>query len=219
MANDGASSIGICALRVARLDATGAPVAGATNGYCTNRVERLILRRVNRAGADIELENGCGALVDAYKQPDVLKRYDVEVVLTAPDPELEELLAGLTLITQTGAAIGVASEAVGANPAAGVCLEAWSKAWLGGGPVASSPYMRYVVPWSSPTYQDTTLENAFLLPSVVGPSYENPNITADGPFNDWPTGAAAVKSRSTFRFRDSALPTTQVGYIAVPAQP
>jgi hypothetical protein len=62
-----------------------------------------------------------------------------------------------------------------------------------------------------------TLEDAFASIVVNGYSSENSNITANGPFNDWPTDIAAaggVTSSMGF-FLDTAIPTASCEAIAV----
>lgn len=216
--NDGAASLQACAMRVTRLDASGATPAGATNMIVTDDLISVEFKAVLESGDDFTVKNACGGIALSYKAPDSLKRYDVTLTIPNVDPELEEMLTGATLITATGNTIGVSAPAVGQLTNNGVCLEIWTKAWIGGGPAASLPYWRYVVPHWSPAPGDFKIEGAPLQPGFSGPTWENSNI-GNGPNNDWPTGLLPTAGRSYSRYRDSALPSVAtVGYQATPAQ-
>lgn len=78
-------------------------------------------------------------------------------------------------------------------------------------------YWRYVFPKAVLQPGDFTLENAARQIVFTGPMYENPGIN-NGPANDFPTGLLATSNRVYSYFRDSALPTTSVGYVTVVAQ-
>jgi len=131
--SDCASSIQVCALRVARLAADGTTPAGATNLYVTDKLAELAIAPVYDTGDEIDVKGGCGQIIVAYKDPDKLKRLDLTLTMEMVDPELTELVTGSSLITVGGMSMGYALPAVGAAAAPGVSLEAWSKAWIGGG--------------------------------------------------------------------------------------
>lgn len=78
-------------------------------------------------------------------------------------------------------------------------------------------YWRYVFPKAILQPADFTLENAARQVVFSGPMYENPGIN-NGPANDFPAGLLATSNRVYSYFRDSALPTTSVGYVTVVAQ-
>lgn len=130
---DCASSIQVCALRVARLAADGTTPAGATNLYVTDKLAELAIAPVYTTGDEIDVKGGCGQVIVAYKDPDRLKRLDLTLTMEMVDPELTELITGSSLITVAGQSMGYALPAVGAAAPNGVSLEAWSKAWIGGG--------------------------------------------------------------------------------------
>lgn len=93
------SSLQGCAVRVARLDANGAPIAGPNNLYVSNQWVKVTWKAEYEAGQEFTLRNACGDLTTLYKDRDVAKRYSVELDLSVPDPELEELLTGAAVIT------------------------------------------------------------------------------------------------------------------------
>lgn len=154
--NDCAISLQICALRVARLAADGTTPAGATNLYITDKMTRLDIAPNMEAGDEQTLKTGCGAIALAYKDVDRLKRADVTLTVATTDPEFQELVAGYSLITSGGQSIGAAAPAVGAAPPAGVSIEAWTKAWIGGGPPPGQIYTDMVTVSASPNLVSAT---------------------------------------------------------------
>jgi hypothetical protein len=154
--NDCPVSLQFCALRVARLAADGTTPAGATNMIVTDKQIRCQVTPQFEAGDDITFKTGCGAIAAAYKDVDRLKRVDIELQVATLDPELAELIAGYTLITQGGNSTGAAYPAVGATPGPGVSIEGWTKAWMGGGPPPGQTFTDGVTTNASPTVTSAT---------------------------------------------------------------
>jgi hypothetical protein len=102
--------------------------------YVTDRLAELQVQPQYEAGDEITVKGGCGQILVAFKDMDRLKRIDLNLTLETVDPELTELITGSSLITQSGQSMGYSFPAVGAAAITGVCLEAWSKGWIGGGP-------------------------------------------------------------------------------------
>lgn len=123
----------MCALRVARLAADGTTPAGASNMYVTDKLAELGITPQYEEGDEITAKGGCGQILVAFKDMDRLKRLELSLTLESVDPELIELATGATLITTAGQSMGFSLPAVGAAAITGVSLEAWSKAWIGGG--------------------------------------------------------------------------------------
>ena len=78
-------------------------------------------------------------------------------------------------------------------------------------------FWRYVFPKAVLQPSDFTLENAARQVVFTGPMYENPGIN-NGPNNDFPAGFLSTAGRVYSYFRDSALPSTSIGYVATPSQ-
>lgn len=131
--SDEAASLQACAMRVTRLAADGSTPAGSTNLIVTGAFIKVDVKGVFEAGDDISQKNACGNIALAYKDPDHFKRFDLAITMTNPNPEFAEMLVNGSLITASGNSIGLSVPAVGTAPALGVCLEVWTKAWLGGG--------------------------------------------------------------------------------------
>lgn len=94
------AQIATCALRLAKLDATGATPAGATNGYCTKQFSTLEIKKVEEAGQEVTSRDACGDLdVNWFGRP-ILKRYDLTLTVSRFEPELDALLLSSTLLTK-----------------------------------------------------------------------------------------------------------------------
>lgn len=212
--NDGAGSILALAMRVARLDASGAPVPGANNAYVTDTLVKIDFEEEYDTGDEVTKKNGAGRICLSYKADDTLKRLKFGLTICAPDPELYELLSGGVVITAGGDSIGYAPPKVGGPSVTnGVSIEAWSRAQVGGAAAASRPYIRWPFPLIKLTRKGRTLESDAMDNPFEGFGYENPNF-GNGPFNDWPY----VSDRLYMAARESTLPTATVGYVSTPAQ-
>lgn len=95
------ASIFVCAMRVCRLTSTGAKVSGATAGYVSGAIAKLSPKPVYLPGPTASVVNGCGGLAAAYKGRPVLQRYEFDLEVVTPDPELDEVLAGSSLVLGT----------------------------------------------------------------------------------------------------------------------
>lgn len=206
-------------LRVARLATDGTCVAGADNGYVTDKVVRFAIKPNRRAGKEIAKDDGRGNQCFNLKVPDVTTRYDVELEICGSDPELTELLAGGVIFragastTTTGyrpprlGAIGVPN---------GTSIEGWSDAVdAQGAPLPTLPFMRYAFPKVFLDGGDWSLEADAKGNLFTGYAIENANW-GDGPFNDW-SGPSAIAAWQ--RYRVASLPAASLGYSTVPAQP
>lgn len=96
---DSSGRVHACALRIGRLDANGVPLAGTSNGYITNTFARLRKTPQIEAGAEVNPRDACGGVAFSYKGRDVTTRYNLEMDLLKPDPELLELLVSAPLLT------------------------------------------------------------------------------------------------------------------------
>ncbi len=107
MANlpDGAAAIWCQAMRVSALDPNGYVDPGA-NSYVTNQLIKATITPVTATGDDIELKNANGDLVTFAKHGDIPKYATVSLELGTPDPALEQICCGGTLLTSSAAALG-----------------------------------------------------------------------------------------------------------------
>lgn len=215
----------VCRVRVARLSASGAPDDGASNGYVTDALISIAKSTVVEAGEDEVKRNGCGVTCQQARTDDVVIGSDITLTLCTLDPQLLELMIDGTLFVDAGT-----SEVMGMKePSPGdttvpFCLEWWTKAWDGSGQaepliLSGSPgYWHHVVPLAKGRFGDLTFENAITDIVVELRGRPNPNITANGPFNDWDADVAArngVDSGYGF-WLDANLPTASCEYVNVP---
>lgn len=212
---DAAAQVKALMLRVARLAADGTTPAGPDGLYVTDSLVRIERRSVFAESEEIEEKNGRGVPCVTFPGNRYVKRHDLTIVVCTPDEELEELLAGGTLLTSGGNTIGYAEPAVGTQPNPnGVSIEAWTYAVVDGAPAAVNPYRWYAWPRVYDIVrEDDTFEDGALLPTFTGKAVQNPNW-GNGPLNDWPS----TSTRILQRVRTPDLPTSQVGYQAIPAQ-
>lgn len=211
---DGAGAVFALALRVARLAVDGAPAVGVSNMYVSNALVKIDFEPQYKEGTKIEDENGSGELCVSYEGDDTLLNYKVTIELCTPDPELSELLGGGTVLSNTGAAVGLASPAVGgiAGHANGVSVEAFARAVLDGGSAPDLPFIHHVFPKIrklKPTGSRTIgAEN--MHSTFEGIAVGNANW-GDGPKNDW--DLASDKPHQWARV--AAVPAAVLGYQAV----
>lgn len=217
------TSVDICALRVAKLTAAGAPDTGADNGYVTDATISLGITVEVRDGEELEQINGCGAICATLKEPDKVKRVSLDLDLCQLDAFLIEFLTGAsTFVDGSGDAIGQQLPAVGTE-AGPTCVEAWSKAWDDSSQAVdpfttpNETYIHWVFPFTRWVQGAFTLEHQLMIVPLTGDGAENDQITADGPFDDWPVEVAGVGgvTRIGGWFFDPALPTVACQPITV----
>jgi hypothetical protein len=114
---DHAASVTGVALRVTRLDATGAPIVGASNSFVTNAFMSMGFTPEYTEGDEVEEKGADGGVCVYYKLPDTLKRVTFELAICAPDPELTEILVGGTILSTGGSSFTVTNEELTANVA------------------------------------------------------------------------------------------------------
>jgi len=102
--NDGAQSILAVACRISALDVNGFPPVGA-NAYTTDTLIKATLSPVTETGVEIVTVGADGNLHGTYKHGDMIKYWTIALDLVAPDPNLENLLCGGTILSDTGTAL------------------------------------------------------------------------------------------------------------------
>lgn len=224
VANQCLASVDICLMRVAGLASTGAPQSGA-HGYVTDILETAKLGTTNDEINESIRRNGCGQIVTRIPKQVSVKGSSFSVDLTKWERDLIKLFCGGTVLTSGGNSVGYKAPALADGQAPPVCVELWSKAWDGSGQAVtalSTPnasYHCWVLPFVQCSLSEFTLANGDTIFTVTGEGSENPNITVNGPWNDWPTFAAAQNGFNTAfgEFDDSSLPTATCGLTTVPS--
>lgn len=113
---DSAGQVHACALRAARLDDNGAPVAGANNGFLTTSFARLRRSPQVEAGTEVNPRDACGGIAFSYRGRDITVRWNLELDLIKPDPEFEELLVSAPLITRSMGGRTIAADTTSGSP-------------------------------------------------------------------------------------------------------
>lgn len=210
---DYAASVQAVGLRITKLDIAGAPVVGATSSYTTKAFTKFSWTPEYEEGEEIKTVAADGTVCVYYKMPDTLKEVQVELEICKPQPEIYEVLAGGTLLTEATENVGWAAPAIGevVNPN-GVSIEVWSRAIVGGRPAATNPFWRWVMPFVNTRLEgDRTLENGATANVFSGKGLGNA-AWGDGPANDWTFPAAASSALSFARDTDAV---TSEGYFTV----
>jgi hypothetical protein len=214
MPSDGAGGIHALRLRVAKLDASGAPLVGATNMFVSDALVSLAIDPQYEEGEEQTVRNGSGLVCLTYKAPDSLKRANLTLTICRPDPGLTEFLAGGSTIVSGSDTIGHAAPPVGADPTPnGVSLEAWSRAILSGGGAATPPYRWWTLGRTKWRIDASTLDANPQTPTFTGYGEENPNY-GNGPNNDW----TYTSGRVWAWVRSAVIPVSGLDPVAVPVQ-
>lgn len=217
-------SIQTCLLRWANVTAAGAPQPGADDGYRTDALIQVGVAVVKEEGTESIRKNGCGAICQSFKAPDKIKRVTLSTSLCELDSELIQLMVGGEIFVEAGNTIGYQLPTVDDAAPNGGVFEVWTKAWDGDSQavlnVADAAYWHFVFPKAQFSPGDfTTAEDGFLEFPLEGFGDPNPQVTANGPYNDWPTGVAnagGVTSSGGW-FLDDTLPASNCGYVTVPS--
>lgn len=173
-----------CRVRVGKLAANGNPLPGAKNLYVSSGQVSLGITMNLEAGDDFVQKNGCGEICYSFKARDQVKNLALTLQMCDHDPEFKVLMQGGSLLTALGDTVGYKLPNVGSVGAEdGVSLEGWVKNITGSGVDTTYPYVRFVLPRSTWTPGDLTLEANPIPANYTGEGVNNANI-ADGPVND-----------------------------------
>lgn len=212
-------------IRVATLTTAGAPSTGAKKGYVSDAQIKVDLSPEIETGDSGTQKNGGGRICASFADPDRIARVSVSMDLCQFDAEL------VAMLTQ-GSTYQYSTEVVGYQPPlttddldVPVCLEVWTRAWNGSSQLAHASqggdvtYIHWVFPFCKFTLGNVTLDGAIHVLPVSGKSEENDALTANGPFNDWPSWVAnAGGVQSCFAwFFDDTPPSATCGAITVPS--
>lgn len=210
---DGAGAIHAVRTRITKLDATGAPLVGTSSKLVSSALTKVSFTPQKSEGDEIEQKNGGGELCLYYKAPDTLKAIEIKIEVCSPDPELEQLLAGGTVITDATNPVGYAAPEIGVDPTPyGVSVEVWSRAIIDGAQATNLPWIHWVFPRERLSQDERTIENAAMLPAYTGTGQQNP-AWGTGPDDDW----TYESSRLWQWARVAALPAVTDGLAEVVA--
>lgn len=181
-------SFGICAVRLTKVDVTGAVVNETDNSYVTDNPISLALRPNIEEGQTFSLRNGCGCSIARFKANDTFNWWEFTFQMGSLEPEMLAMLLGSPTIEEgDGDVVGQAfagSLACDEDEPA-VALEFWTQHIVGSGQDAFHPYIHWVFPKTVWRLGDNTFEEAFANPTVEGFSRTN-NQWGAGPYGDGP---------------------------------
>ena len=205
---DYAASVQGVAIRVTRLDASGALLTNPGDSYTTSAFLRVSFTPEYEEGDEIVEKSADGTVCVSYKAPDTLKRITMELAICEPDPELTALLSGGLLLrknfgsfaTTDNKSVGWAAPGVGDDPAGnGVAIECWSFAVAGGKRAATLPYFYWVFPYVKLRQSgDRVIENGLLANTFEGYGLGN-NLFSTGPDGRWEYPVATERPYSYAR--------------------
>ena len=212
----------ILRLRVAKLDTTGAPDNGASNGYVTGNPVSVQATPSIEAGDEFILKNGAGDICQQVRSCDKIKGVDLVVNLCDMDPKLIALMTGGTILDTADGESGFMLPGISASCPVPVSVEWWTIAQDGSSQAAlngSALYAHFVVPKVSFVPGAQTFENGITTIVFNGKGEENANITTNGPFDDWPTSfsedAPDGLTGPFSAFFETSLPAATNGYVSV----
>jgi len=200
MAHDNAGSVGGMAIRVTKLDSTGALVTGPSASYVTKKFVSLGYTPEYEDGDEFTTKAADGSVCQSWKTARTLKRVTITIALCDPDPEFSQIISGGTLLTQGGKTVGWAMPTVGVDATPnGVAIEVWSMAISGGRQTATDRFWHYVFPYAQMQYSgERAIQNDLAATSFEGWAVGNAGF-GDGPAAPlWPfaTDAPAQQART-----------------------
>ena len=240
----GAQSIGqydLCLFRVGRLNADCSPFYGANGGIITAGVIDMTASAEIKAGATVELENGCGDLLVNVAKRDKVKWRNLSGNIGLFDYEAMEIMFGGSLIHGksgtdfAGEVIGWAEPGVDdadPNPCVLEVIVKNAAKGLGAcqttGSASDYPaYTGYIFPKCQLTFGERSMAAGGQTWSFTGKSENNPNF-GSGPWRDWDNTAAEVFPSGSPMvivgydnlaaiLSTSGLSAPRSGYVATPA--
>lgn len=180
--------LGLCAVRLTRLDSTTGAVSSVTNNsFVTTQLISLQLTPNIEAGADTTLTGGCDCVIASYRGVDKLKRFDFTITNPQLSPAMYEMMLGGTIIVNGSDPVGTIwpVELSCGEAQASVALEFWVKHWNGSSQDATYPWIHHVYPQTLWQIGQQQFQNDFAQPTLTGFSRSN-SAWGDGPYGDGP---------------------------------
>lgn len=236
------ASADLCLIRTAKIDASGAPSVGASNGYVSDGMQKLQVSVNIQKGNEFTQVNGCGAISATFKEPDQIKWVDLSLDVGILDLILLHQIGNCDVFPDTGSGgsptepMGFQLPAIGDSNPSHACFEAWSKLYDGDSiavpgstAVTASPptaavaaNLHWVFPNTYWILGQFTLDNGIAVFPLTGVGVENSAITANGPFDDWPAqviaGGGVTRCGGAFFDPVASMPSATCSEIAVPTQ-
>lgn len=214
-------TMSICALRVSRLNAAGAPDAGNPLGaWCQQGVGTLTWSYEQIAPEVISKLDGCGNLCIYRRRDPKITAVNLRIEFCTEDYPLRDILTEQPvtgppatptgIITQADVACGVVA------PRRGAVVEWWAEAWQCTDFVPGFPYKEFGVGKAFLTDAGRTHNNQDAPLVLEGFALIN-NLIGDGPFNDLPELVGVPDIVSWELDRPTLPPTCNTGaYLPLP---
>jgi hypothetical protein len=179
--------LGLCAMRLTRLDDNGCVAASPNNSFVSTKALSLTLTPVIEAGADLTLTGGCDCIIASYRGVDKLKRFEFEVTNPSLAPAMYEMMIGGTAFGEGGFITGLAwpAELACGEDANAVALEFWVKHWIDNAQDISYPWIHHVYPRTYWQIGQQQFQNDFAQPTLTGFTRKN-DCWGNGPYPDGP---------------------------------
>lgn len=218
MANVCPSLAKFCTTRATRLDpVTGGVVGVADNSYVTDSPITLQMTPEITEGTESELKNGCGQVVASSKTPDRFKRWNLVLTMSKFEPGFIEMLTGDEVaVDGAGDPIGIIGQDQFSDAfvQAKAALEGWMQAIIGDAQDPARPWVYVVLPATTWTLGEETLQEEF-TPWVLNGNSQTNSGWSNGPYGD--TGFDDVVSTWAIATVESDPPVAACGYATVAA--
>jgi hypothetical protein len=191
-------SLGVCRLRITKLDSTGCVISEADNSIVIGDLVSVTVTPNVETGVDTTLIGGCGCKIASYKAPDTLKRFDLTLTVPIKSAGLESLLTdGGILYDNSTVPVPVGFSfptALGCDEEQRpVAVEFWTKHWVNDAQDPDLPWIHWVFPQSLWSPGAQTVNNDFSQPDFTG--FSRTNVCwGDGPYGDGPESTYGVSA-------------------------
>lgn len=200
-------SFGVCAVRVTKVDVTGAVVAPPDNSYVTDNPISIAVRPNFEEGQTFSLRNGCGCSIARFKANDTFNWWEFTFAMGSLEPVMLNMLLGSEPIEDGADVVGQAFAGALAcdedEPA--VALEFWTQHIVGSGQDSIHPYIHWTFPKTVWRLGDNTFEEGIANPTVEGFSRTN-GQWGSGPYGDGPPDDQDISEGGWWK-EDNGLPT------------
>lgn len=196
-------------IRISKLGPNGKILSGENSVYTFKEFISFSFTPEYEDGDEFTQKNAKGGVCVTYKAPDTLKRLNLSVAICNPDPIVENLLGGGTLLgTDTKNPSGWASPAVGEDPVPnGVAIEVWSHAVTDGKQDSATPYFHWVFPYAKLRQSgERIIQNDILATEFEGWSVGNSQF-GSGPLAPYWSFPAVTDKPYAYDRVGSQLPT------------
>lgn len=205
-----------CIMRATRLNEFCQYEVGPNNSVTTSGIVSFNAEPEIEEGAEQELLNGCGEVCASTKDPDRIKRINLDFEICFKDPDLLNILTcSSDLLDTDGYTLGTRTK-IGTVDCPGAFLEIWTKKIRPAGicgDVSTGAYnfRRYTFHRAVFTPGSINLSNDFSAATLSGYTEANPNAL-DGPFSDMPFVGEIESDDGMLCFDDTFTPTPGCGY-------